>query len=158
MADASLIGYRFPSFRFVVEEGKLHEFARAIFATDTCHFDAQVALAQGFAAPPVPPTFSTVTLHWQPPATDNPLSLDLSRVLAGGNEWEYVRPLLAGETLTVQTHIADVKHKQGSRGPMTLIIREMNFYDEQQQLALTARSTIIELPAPPAASAEEPSA
>lgn len=149
MADQSLIGYQFPSFRFKVEEGKVAEFAKAILCSDACYFDPVVAQQQGYAAQPAPPTFSTVILHWQPLQEGNPLNLDLSRVLAGGNEWEYLRPVIAGEAFTVRSHIADVTHKQGAKGKMTLIVREMAFYDEHEQLALIARSTIIEMPPPP---------
>ncbi|SEN42920.1 N-terminal half of MaoC dehydratase [Pseudomonas sp. ok272] len=146
MADQSLIGYQFPPFRFKVEEGKVAEFAKAIFCSDAYYFDSEAAHQQDFGAPPAPATFSTVCLHWQPAQDGNPLKLDLTRVLAGGNEWEYLRPLLAGETFTVRSHIADVTHKQGTKGPMTLIVREMVFYDEHERMALIARSTIIELP------------
>ena len=149
MADQSLIGYQFPAFRFTVEEGKVREFAQAISAGNLAFFDEAAAREQGFNALPAPPTFSTVTLHWQPPQEGNPLNLDLRRVLAGGNEWEYIRPITAGETFTVRTHIADVTHKEGSRGTMTMIIREMGFFDADDKLALIARSTIIEMPPRP---------
>ncbi|MCY1529242.1 hypothetical protein D9M68_643760 [compost metagenome] len=149
MADQSLIGYQFPPFRFKVEEGKIAEFAKAILSSDDYYFNAEAAQRLGFSAQPAPPTFSTVTLHWQPPQEGNPLNLDLKRVLAGGNEWEYLRPMLAGEEFTVRSHIADVTRKRGAKGEMTLIVREMGFYDESEQLALIARSTIIEMPPSP---------
>ncbi|EPL15596.1 MaoC family dehydratase N-terminal domain-containing protein [Pseudomonas sp. CF161] len=152
MADLSLIGYQFPPFRFKVEEGKLIEFAKAVHCTDRYYFDADAARQEGFSGQPIPPTFSTVTLHWQPVTEGNPLNLDLKRILAGGNEWEYVRPIVAGEELTVRTAIIDVSHKQGRQGLMTLIVREMKFFDAYEQLALIARSTIIEMPPPPALS------
>lgn len=155
MADESLIGHRFPAFRFRIEEGKLAEFARAIHAEDPIYVDAAAARRAGFTAQPAPPTFSCATAHWQPAQDGNPLGLDLRRVLAGGNEWEYRRPLLAGEEFEVRTLIADVTRKQGSRGPMILIVREMGFYDAAGELALVARSTIIELPPPPAATETE---
>lgn len=149
MADESIIGYEFPAFRFKVEEGKLAEFARAIHADDPVYYDAKAAQLAGFAALPAPPTFSCAAAHWQAESGIDALNLDLTRVLAGGNEWEYRRPLLAGEELIVRTRIADVTRKQGSKGLMTLIIREMNFHDASGELALIARSTIIELPPPP---------
>ncbi len=149
MADQSLIGYQFPAFRFTVEEGKVREFAQSICAAHPAFFDEVAARGQGFDALLAPPTFSTVTLHWQPAQKGNPLKLDLTRVLAGGNEWEYLRPITAGETFTVRTHIADVTQKEGSRGTMTFIIREMGFFDADDELALIARSTIIEMPPRP---------
>lgn len=155
MVDQSIIGLQFPEFRFRVEEGKIAEFARAIHCTDPCHFDLEAARELGFSAQPAPPTFSTASMHWQPPQGDDALGLDLERVLAGGNEWEYIRPMVAGEEFTVRTHIADVSKKQGSRGEMTLILREMGFYDANDELVLIARSTIIELPPSPAISESE---
>ncbi|WP_448680738.1 FAS1-like dehydratase domain-containing protein [Pseudomonas nicosulfuronedens] len=149
MADESLIGYEFPSFRFKVEEGKVAEFAKAIFCEDAMFFDGNAAKQRGFAAQPAPLTFSTAIAHWQPPQDANPLNLDLTRVLAGGNEWEYLRPMLAGEEFTVRTRISNVSRKQGSKGEMTLIVREMGFYDKNDELAVIARSTIIEMPPPP---------
>ncbi|WP_248798136.1 MaoC family dehydratase N-terminal domain-containing protein [Pseudomonas sp. MWU13-2105] len=155
MTDHSLLGYQFPPFRFKVEEGKLVEFARAVYCTDSYYFDSNAARQQGFDAQPIPPTYSTVASHWQPDSASNPLNLDLKRVLAGGNEWEYLRPIVAGEELTVRTAITDVSHKQGKKGLMTLIVREMSFFDAQEQLALIARSTIIEMPPAPALNVSE---
>ena len=148
MTDQSLIGFEFPAFRFLVEEGKLMEFGRAIHAEDPIYFNREAASAAGFAALPAPPTFSCVTAHWQPTDDNNPLKLDLRRVLAGGNEWEYRRPMMAGEEYTVRSRISDVSQKNGSKGVMTLIVREMSFYDTAGALALIARSTIIQLPPP----------
>lgn len=155
MTDKSLIGMEFPPFRFLVEEGKLMEFVRAIHADDPVFADREAANAAGFAALPAPPTFSCATAHWQPADDSNPLQLDLSRVLAGGNEWEYRRPILSGEEYTVRTRISDVSEKTGSKGVMTLIVREMSFYDAADTLVLIARSTIIQLPPPPPATASE---
>lgn len=149
MADPSLIGYTFPAFRFVVEEGKIAEFAKAILCSDPCFFDAGAARQNGYRAQPAPPTFSTAAMHWQPPQEGNPLDLDLTRVLAGGNEWEYLKPVVAGDAFTVRSHIADVSRRHGSKGEMTFIVKEMHFYDADEQLALIARSTIIELPPTP---------
>lgn len=155
MPDQSLIGFEFPTFRFRVEHGKLLEFTRAIHAQDPIYFDRDAANAAGFSALPAPPTFSCVSAHWQPTDDSNPLQLDLRRVLAGGNEWEYRRPMLAGEEFTVRTRIADVSQKTGSKGLMTLIVREMSFHDSADTVVLIARSTIIQLPPPPPLNASE---
>ncbi|WP_233809906.1 FAS1-like dehydratase domain-containing protein [Paraburkholderia sp. HP33-1] len=131
MADASLIGYRFPSFSFPVEEGKLREFSRAV-------------LWEGGARPA--PTFSAAASFWTPPDTGPGLNLDLKRVLAGGNEWEYLGLIAAGDVLTVHASITDVRHKAGKRGVMSIIVREARFVNQRGEEVLVQRSDIIELP------------
>lgn len=136
MADANLIGYEYPPYTFPVERGKIREFARAVRDDDPACRDGATA----------PLTFSAVTGHWAPQRTDV-LGLDLRRVLAGGAEWEYLGEIRAGDELTVSSRIADVVHKTGSRGGMTLIITEHSFVNQRGETVLRQRSTAIELDA-----------
>lgn len=138
MADASLIGRTFPTFHFPVEEGKVREFSQAVHWSD----GTQTA-----------PTFSTASSFWTPPDTGSELDIDLSRVLAGGNEWEYLGPVHVGDVLTVHTSITNVEKKQGKRGEMTIITREMRFVNQHGDDVQIQRSFIIEMP--PLASDEE---
>ena len=132
MADESLIGYQFPSFTFVVEAGKLREFSQAILWED----GAQAA-----------PTFSTTASFWTPADTGPGMGLDMSRVLAGGNEWEFLGRLAAGDVLSVHASITDVRQKAGKRGIMSIVVREAHFVNQHGQTVLIQRSDIIEMPA-----------
>lgn len=129
MADASLVGYRFPSFSFPVEQGKLREFSRAV------HWGGGDRAA---------PTFSTTASFWTPPDPGPGLNLDLKRVLAGGNEWEYLGQIQAGDTLTVHSSVTEVREKMGRQGPMTVIVREARFVNQRGEEVLIQRSEIIE--------------
>ncbi|GAA1002341.1 hypothetical protein Aple_000130 [Acrocarpospora pleiomorpha] len=144
MADRrDLIGHTYPPYTLPVEHGKVREFALAVKDADPAYRDLEEAHAAGYRSLPVPPTFSAVTSHWA--ARQDVLGLDLRRVLAGGAEWEYLGEIVAGDVLTVRSRVADVQEKNGSRGPMTLIVTEHDFVNQQAETVLRLRSTAIEL-------------
>lgn len=130
MTDTSLIGYRFPSYSFPVEDGKLRELNRAV-------------LWDGGAQPA--PTFSAIASFWIPPDPGGGMKRDLRRVLLGACEWEYLGPVQAGDVLTVHAHIADVREKVGRRGPMTSIVREERYLNQHGQEVMVRRSETLEL-------------
>jgi len=134
------------SFRFVVEEGKVAEFAKAVRDDNPAHRDRAAAEAQGFAGIPAPLTFVAVSAHWR--SGSNPLAeqdLDLTRTLHGESEWEYARPLLAGEELTVHQELAGIEEKQGRRGgTLRIYTLENRYEDASGQTVVTERWRLIE--------------
>ncbi len=145
MVDRSALGHEFPPYRLQVERGKIAEFARSILSQEQLYYSTEAARAAGFEDVPVPPTFSAVESHWNRNRQDV-LKLDLRRVLAGGCEWEYLKPVVAGEVLTVRSRIADIQTKMSKRGPMSVIVRETRFDNEAGDTAFIARSTVLEMP------------
>jgi hydroxyacyl-ACP dehydratase HTD2-like protein with hotdog domain len=143
-----LVGTRYPTYAFPVERGKVVEFARAVMSEEATQLDVGHARAEGFDDVVAPPTFSAVTSHWAPPMTES--RFDLRRVLAGGARWEYHLPLVAGDEVTVQTHVVSVDHKTGRRGGMHLIVRESTFTNQRGERAMSLRSTMILLDEAPA--------
>lgn len=146
MADFGKIGFEWPPYTIEVERGKVAEFARAVRASDPVYADPAAARAAGYADVPAPPTFSAVGQHWAPHASvEDDLGVDLRRVLAGGAEWEYLGDIVAGDVLTVHGRVVDMVSKRGSRGPMTLIVRENTFVNQRGETVLRLRGTMIEL-------------
>jgi hypothetical protein len=90
----------------------------------------------------VPPTLVTAAEFAVLPFVigDTGLALDFTRVIHGGQEYEYRRPLVEGESLTVQTHIESIRVK-GGNAFLTLVTVLVG---ADQQIAVTARSTMIE--------------
>lgn len=146
MADASLIGHESPEGHMPVERGKIAEFARATFADRPVYTDRETARAAGFDDVPAPPTFVVASAHFVPADPGFAAKVDMKRVLAGGAEWEFFRPLVAGEDLTIRSRVVDVQTKQGKRGPMTVITREVSYFGRQGDLVQCMRSTILEMP------------
>ena len=134
------------SFRFVVEEGKVAEFAKAVRDDNPAYRDRAAAEEQGFAGIPAPLTFVAAAAHWR--AGPNPLAdhdLDLTRTLHGESEWDYARPLLVGEELTVHQDLAGIEEKQGRRGgTLRIYTLENRYVDTAGQTVVTERWRLIE--------------
>jgi len=118
-------GTRYPDVRFQVDPAQVAAF-RNVFG-------------QGSG---IPVTFLTLAeFAVFPEVIEDPnLALDFSRVVHGGEDYEYRRPLVEGETLTVRTRIESIREK-GHSGFRTLATE---FVDVGGDIAATARSTMIE--------------
>jgi len=139
-----------PPAEWVVERGKIGEFANAVMNTSEAY------LAED---PVAPPTFPQSIALWRAraprPAPDGGGGggggrgaggggLDMSRVLHGEQEFEYVRPLRAGDVLTAESHQKDRYEKEGKRGgTMTFIVSETIFKDQTGEIVAYSRGTTI---------------
>lgn len=90
----------------------------------------------------VPPTFLTAAEFAAFPSIlgDPRLGLDFSRVLHASQGYDHVRPLLEGETITVNPRIGSIRIK-GGNGFMTVV---MEMVDAEGATVAIARSTLIE--------------
>lgn len=127
-----------------IEQGKIREFARAIKDDNPVYFGEEYARREADGIPP-PPTFSMTQAFWDDGRGRIPLDMDLRRVLHGGQEFEYVAPIRAGDVLTAQGRVADVFKKPGKRGgEMTFAVLETEYRNQRDEVVLYSRSTIIE--------------
>lgn len=131
------IGRTAPPVKMKVEHGKIREFAKAVKDPNPVYFSEN-------ALPP--PTFTMTMAHWTEGVIGGPkLDMDLRRVLHGEQEFEYVRPVHAGDELTATGTITNVFKKAGKRGgEMTFAIIETKFENQKGEVALISRSTVIE--------------
>ncbi|MGH7857446.1 MAG: MaoC family dehydratase N-terminal domain-containing protein [Candidatus Binatia bacterium] len=127
-----------------VELGKVREFARAIKDDNPIYFDeAHAEKEAGGVVAPL--TFTMTQAFWDEPGNRIDLGLDMRRVLHGSQEFEYVRPVHAGDRLTAQGRISDVYKKPGKRGgEMTFVVLETEYKNQRGEVTLYSRSTIIE--------------
>jgi hypothetical protein len=123
----------FQPFTFTIEKGKVREFAMAIGDNHPAYLKGEQ----------VPPTFATVIDMWG--GLDffelvNLLELQPEKVLHGEQEYEYLGPLQVGQTLTVEAKVVERLAKAG----MTFIKLETTYSNEQGEVLLIGRSTVIE--------------
>jgi acyl dehydratase len=145
MADWSKLGYEFPEATIPVERGKILELARA-FGDDSAIFrDPERARALGYEDVPAPLTFSAVQNHWRDVNFPQALGLDLRRTVHGGCEWEYRKPVVAGDELRLRERVVDISTKQGRSGEMTFIVSEAELVNQRDEVAVVRRNTTIEL-------------
>src|SRR5262245_13855669 len=137
--DHSLIGQWSAEGRMRIEAGKIREFARAVKDTNPAFFADDGALA--------PPTFLMTIAHWigDMGATRSAVKLDYRRLLHGEQDFEYVRPIRAGDVLTFRSRTKEVFEKAGKRGgKMLFVIGETEFRNESGDVVAYMRNTAIE--------------
>ena len=72
-------------------------------------------------------------------------SLDLGTrsILHSEQQFEYARPIVAGDRITVRSKVADVQERAGASGPMDVIVIEDEARDDAGALVLRTRATLI---------------
>lgn len=69
--------------------------------------------------------------------------LPLPRVMAGGAETTYVRPIRPGDVLVGTPRIVEIYEKSGSQGALIFVVIETRVETEAGELVLVERSTRI---------------
>lgn len=123
--DPAAEGTVYPPVTFVVDPQRVAAFRSVVGQTEG-----------------MPPTFLTAAEFTAFPSIleDPRLGLDFSRVLHGSQEYDHVRPLREGETITVNPRIETIRVK-GGNGFMTVV---MEMIDAEGATVAIARSTLIE--------------
>jgi MaoC dehydratase-like protein len=137
--DRSQIGQWGPEMTMHVELGKIREFARAV-KDDNPAFAGERPLA--------PPTFLMTVAHWSEGAMSGgvrAVKFDMRRLLHGEQEFEYLKPIRAGDVLTVRSRTKDVFEKQGSRGgKMVFVLMESEYRNQHGEVVAYSRNTLIQ--------------
>jgi acyl dehydratase len=139
--NRDLIGKSYPPVTYEVGREKIREFAAAVGETSDVYLNLEAAKDAGYQEQLAPPTFATVLHIKSGPAVlaDPQLGLDYGRVVHGEQEFEYRRPILAGDVLTATPRIADIS----ARGPHEYLRIETTVTDDAGDVVVIARATLI---------------
>lgn len=67
----------------------------------------------------------------------------LKRIMAGGTEMTYHRPLRPGDKLIATKTLADIQEKQGGTGPLIFVSYDLTVETEDGEVVVEERSTRI---------------
>ncbi|MGO1019572.1 FAS1-like dehydratase domain-containing protein [Streptomyces rubiginosohelvolus] len=140
--DQSFAGRTYPPTpAYEVGREKIREFAEAVGDTHPAYVDREAARALGHADVIAPPTFVfSITYRAAGVVVQDPqLGLDYSRVVHGDQKFRYVRPVRAGDRLTVTSTIESIKSLAGND---VLDIRG-DVHDEAGELVVTAVTKLV---------------
>ncbi|MCQ1576134.1 MaoC family dehydratase N-terminal domain-containing protein [Streptomyces parvus] len=140
--DQSFVGRTYPPTpAYEVGREKIREFAEAVGDTHPAYVDQEAARALGHADVIAPPTFVfSITYRAAGVVVQDPqLGLDYSRVVHGDQKFSYVRPVRAGDRLTVTSTIESIKSLAGND---VLDIRG-DVHDETGELVVTAVTKLV---------------
>ncbi|MCX5907416.1 MAG: MaoC family dehydratase N-terminal domain-containing protein [Deltaproteobacteria bacterium] len=146
MPIRDLIGKEFPAFEMPVERGKIREFADAIGDDNPIYSDPAYAAKTEFRGILAPPTFTSTKNFWRKGESvwEVP-GLDPRYRLHGEEEYEYFKPVLAGDVLTCRSKITEAYEKPGKRGgKMTFIVAEFTYYNQKGEKVAVSCSTTVQ--------------
>ena len=130
-------------------------FAIAIGDESPLYVDDEYARAAGYPSVVAPPTLVCETNQYMSgrPSGDGYIghqwALPLSgfRMIRGGNEYEFHRPVLPQHRITAQWRIVGIEEKLSGRGtPMLVVVSEVAYREQSGQLLATNRETTIYQP------------
>jgi len=147
------IGVESAASRYEVTTTGIRAFARGVGYEDPVYYDREAAATAGYEQLPAPPGYLGTPVYL-PGSTDPVFSVPqgsgprprygLTRVLDGGTEAIYERPLHAGETLSVTDRLVDLKLRQSrSLGTMLIVSREATYRDQAGEIVVRERSHYI---------------
>jgi acyl dehydratase len=141
MLDRTLIGRESEPVLHEVERGTIRRFAEALGDPNPLYQDEEAARAAGYAGLLAPPTYPVVLA--QNDRFRHSLDLGTRSVLHGEQQFEYARPIVAGDRIVVRTRVADVAERPGASGPMDVLVLEDEGRDEKGELVFRTRATLI---------------
>jgi len=141
MLDKSLIGRESEPVVHDVEKGAIRRFAEALGDPNPIYVDEEAARAAGYPALVAPPTFAAALIVNE--RFRSSLELGTRVLLHSEQLFDYGRPILAGDRITVKTRVADVQDRAGASGPMDILVLEDEGRDAQGALAFRAREVFV---------------
>ncbi len=147
MFDESKIGQSFAPFTYEVQRNKIHELTGAIGDNNPIYHSREAAQEAGFADVPISPTSPTLFNFWgnrQRGSSLADLGINVSRILHGEEEYEYLAPIYPNDVLTGTTTLVEGKTRQGSGGhSMDILTMETRYINQQNQHVLNTRTTVV---------------
>jgi acyl dehydratase len=69
------------------------------------------------------------------------LNMDIARILHGSQEFEYIAPICAGDSITVTGRIADMFEKKG--GALEFVVMEQSYTNQDGELVAKSTNTLV---------------
>ena len=146
--DEDLWGVPPVTFSFPVEWGKCREFALALLDEDPARPQAENEPSPSVL--PMPPIMATCAFRYSPDNMPPSARLverglvDRARMLQGGLEFEFHRPVRSGEDLIVTDRLDRVHDKETSKGTLRFLEFETSIRSADGEPVCTIRTTNIE--------------
>ena len=146
MSSKEMIGRVLSTGSATVSAEHIAAFARALGDANPLYLDTQAAKAGPFGTIVAPPTYPIAfMIEAMSGGMDTFLELGLNfmTLVHGEQEFEYTRPIRAGESLTLTGRIADVYEKSSANGVLDFVILETEALDAGGHPVFFSRNTLI---------------
>ena len=143
MLDRSAIGRTTGVSTMAVEKGHIRKFAEAIGDDNPLYHDEEYARNSRYGGIIAPPTFVTTFGFESSESVMEGLDINYSRLLHGEQEYEYFKPIMAGDTISYSTELTAITEKQGKSGAMDIVTTEMTGHNQDGEKVFVGRSTVV---------------
>jgi len=130
---------------YEIEAEPIRRWAEAIGDSNPLYHDEAYAKSKGFRSLIAPPGF--IANYAFPVKSGGggrrSFRSPFARMLNGGNEYEFFKPIQAGDTITATSNIADLREREGRLGKMLFIISETTYKNQDGEIVAKARGTGI---------------
>lgn len=125
-----------------IERGAIRRYAEAVGDDNPLYRDEAAARASIHKGIPMPPGFLITNMR-SGGERDLQIPLPVSRRVRGEDELEFLRPVVAGDTLTAETVITGIEAKEGRSGNMVVITTETTYHNQRGEAVLINRARVI---------------
>jgi acyl dehydratase len=140
-ANANAIGKTYAPTNYAVGREKVREYARAVGETNPLYLDVDAARAAGYDDVVAPPMFAVVYSFpsVMPAFFDPELGIDFSRLVHGGQDFEWGPLVVAGDEIATTLTVADIS----SRGSNRFFVFETTSTNQRGETVCVGRWTNI---------------
>jgi len=147
MPSRDMIGRLLSTGTATVAAEHIGAFARALGDLNPRYLDPREAGGSGpcggIVAPPTYPIAFMTQAMAGGMDTFLELGLNFMTLVHVEQEFEYLRPVRAGETLALTGRVADIYEKSGSSGTLDFVVLETEARDTEGELVFFSRNTLI---------------
>jgi len=136
-----------------VTKKDIRRFAQAIGDPNPLYYDEEYARETRYGKIIAPPLFChSFAFEDVPaeklredglPAAGRSLPLKTNRIMAGGKEVEFFKPMRPGDTITQVGKIIDIYEKEGRSGPLVFTVYENRYTNQDGELVAVEKLTSI---------------
>ncbi|MEO0460807.1 MAG: MaoC family dehydratase N-terminal domain-containing protein [Myxococcota bacterium] len=139
----NLIGKATKPKTFEVEKGQVRRFALAIGETKTIHSEEDTAQGAGYSSLVGTPTFVAALSNIG--GLYETLDIDQSNTMHAEEEYEFFRPVVAGDQVTVTHKVVDIYDKDSPNGKLVFVVIETRGADLRDRPVFKGRRVLVEL-------------
>ena len=149
---ASFLGKSGDTIVFEVERGAIKRFADSVGDYNPLYWDDEFARQSGYGAIIAPPGFFGWPTKWTGMPVFVPIQVELQaamakagfgRLLAGGIEYDFLRPVRSGDTLAALPKVISIVEKESKGGAMFIATIETTYTNQEGFVAAKARNSMI---------------
>jgi len=131
---------------YEIEKEPIRRWAEAIGDPNPLYHDEEYAKSQGYNNLLAPPGFMgqyAFAVKTGRPAPMPQPNRSFTTRLNGGSEYEFLKPIQAGDVIAATSKVVDLFERKGRLGPMLFTVRETTYKNQNGEIVLKTRGTGI---------------